>query len=384
MPEFRKNYGFLDTFFRDVIAERTERCWLIGTLYDGDVLLRDAHALVVLTRHMRERCDVSVLYVRAFGADPNASPGPGVDLIILGRPKPYSGSILARFGRRLEGQAVGKWNDPSNGTTGSSVHYGDVSFSRHELPTPGEQWWRRCDRDVGVLLFRGQFDENDMYRRMVSISGLSTFGTDCLTQVLCDERHREKLLEQVRDLAPWQNGMRPEESFEICVEFWVDNEDKLTNFLNKPDFNFRVVAVAVAGAKPFVRPPGDLAFELVPAPCDGGSVHRLGYGAVELSPMRFNAVRYLVEHPGWQPASELATAIYGAKGADDLGPLAKLICDTNKALRELCGHENSRLIISNKKKRTVAEDEGKYAIRGMWSVRGARLHGFDLTADPQR
>lgn len=382
---FRRNHGYLDTVFRDVLPERADRRWLVAVLHDDDFRLRDGRAVITLLDRLKDRGDITRHFVRAYGTDPGASPPAGTDVLFVGRPKPFASSSLSRFARHLEGKSAGRWNDPADGTTGNSIQYGDVIFSRHELPTPPEHRQRRCDRDYGLLLFRGQFDAGDPLRRAVAVSGLSSFGTDCLMQVLCDDRLRAELLRQVRELASWQPEFRPEESFEICTQFQVDGEKQLADFLNRPLFHFRVVAVAVAGGKPFVRRPLDLELELIPAPDGGGYVRRDGSSGVAIAPLRYKLLRYLVDNPGRRKISELAKYIYGAASEEECKRLVKLLFDTNQSLRRIPGLEHSHPIGSHKKRRTQPDSEGAYVLRGSWSVREPRIPAPDSGArsDPE-
>src|SRR3972149_9262182 len=114
------------------------------------------------------------------------------------------------------GNAAEAYRDPGPGRTGNSIRSRALLFSRPELVVPPEDGYRRCDRDYGVLLYRGGI-EGDPERRLVGIAGLSMLGTLGLTLVLTDDARRAELLRQVRRLAAWTPELRPSESFEVCV-----------------------------------------------------------------------------------------------------------------------------------------------------------------------
>jgi hypothetical protein len=368
---FRTNYGFLDSFFTEVIAERQGRRLLVGALYDGDLGLRDAFALVHLLPRLRHHRALEVVYVRAYSAEPDWSLAK-TDVLYIGRPKPFVPSRLS-VGKLLEAQSVGQWCDPTNGKMGNSIRYGERTFTRHELPTPPDEHYRRCDKDYGVLLFRrngSNGPDGDHDQRLAALAGLSTLATAGLALILCDDTHRRELIRQVQELAPWHADMRPEEWFEICVQISVAGEDGLKNFLNRPDFRFRVEAVAVAeGGRVMVRPPAETEFELLRG-TDGGGIVRLAGGEVPLSALRCQLVLHLRDRAQRRSTiGDICRALYDKDTYDEKAhqKAVKLIHDTNRALTRLPGLEHSKIVHCDKRTGTA---DTEYALSGSWAVSG--------------
>jgi hypothetical protein len=359
---WRAQFGFLDTFWRDVIAPRPGREWLVGALFDGDLRVRDARALELVHERLHGRRDVRYRFVRAWLADPTAA-GAYSDVFFIGRPRAYNSSGLAAFSSLLERDAVAQFRDTSTGRTGNSIRYRGLTFSRHELVVPPEDGYRRCDRDYGVLLYRGGI-EGDPERRLVAIAGLSMLGTLGLTLVLTDDARRAELLGQVRRLAPWTPGLRPSESFEVCVRISVAGEEQLATFLNCPEFRFQVEAVAVAGGEPAVRDARAAEIELVPR-ADGSGILRIeGLGEADLSPARFELIRFLHEQPDRATADvlrqELKFGKHGGKRSDQA--LTKLVHDTNRQVRRQIRGLGGAHVIRHRKK------TGRYYLAGTESV----------------
>src|SRR5581483_1437436 len=212
---FRPRYGFLDTFWRDVMQTRPGRQWLVCSLIDGELRARDAFALMAVKERLHERSDVTYQYVRAWAPGNDDLHLDDTDVLFLGRPKPFWTKSLSPIANLLERDMVGEFRDKSDGTTSNSVWYGGRRFQRRELEVSPEEH-RRCDLDYGLLLFR-TIREGNRVRRVIAFAGLSTLGTLGLTLVMTDDARRRDLLAQAEALAPWRDGLRPSESLEICV-----------------------------------------------------------------------------------------------------------------------------------------------------------------------
>jgi hypothetical protein len=341
-----RDYAWLEQFWSYVVGERAGRRWVVATLFDGDLLLRDAFAFVKLREQLSEHRNVHYRYVRAFTPAMGPSLAPNEDLLLLARPKPFTSSSLSLFAARLEAKACGRFLDPGNGTTGHSIRYQGRLFTRHELETPPEHF-RRCDLDYGILLHRRE-RIGDEEHRVVTIGGLSTLGTLGLTLILTDDARRAELIRQVRELAPWRPEHRPEESAEICVRIRVAGEDQLANILNHPEFiTFRVEAVAIPPDEVHLRDDDEVELVLLPQRQGrrGGVVRVPGAAEVKLSRARFALLRLLVE--GHAPATidELRRGLeLGGTGDKARASLAKLVHDTNLSLRSIPGLQHSRLV----------------------------------------
>ncbi|TMB49910.1 MAG: hypothetical protein E6J56_22540 [Deltaproteobacteria bacterium] len=371
MGSWTQDYGWLDNFWRDVITPG--RRWVVATLYDADIFVRDALAhAVVRERLRREGVDVRYQFVRPF--EPAATPPlePDEQLLFIGRPKPFRGSSLGTAAHRLESYARGRFVDPGDVTVGHSVRYDQRLFSRHELESaPGQL--RRSDLDYGLLLYRRE-RTGETERRLVALAGLSTLGTLGLALILTDDARRRELVRQARELLPWRAELHPEESAELCVRIHVPSEEHLANLLNAAEFAFRVEAVALAPGALGVQPQAEAEMVLVPDAQRQGGVLRLpGAAEVKLTRARFELLRMLVEEPSKATSSELCRRLGFASGSGKTAlkrrsvRLAKLVHDLNASLRAVPGLQAGRLVRFRKKQR-------RYALTGARAtvVRAAR------------
>jgi hypothetical protein len=332
------DYRWLDNFWDEVVAEREGRTWILATLYDKDILLRDGLAHALAFERLGSRRDVDCTFVQAWTREREPVPRLGQDVLFIGRAKPFARSGLGLLAVWLEAKACGLFLDHDEGTTGNVVRYGKAEFARHELEGPPELW-RRCDVDYGVLLFR-----TDGERRVAALSGLSTLGTLGLTLLLTDDRLRREFVQQVRHLAPWHERLHPEVSFEICVRIQVEGAAGLANFLNTRAFDFRVEAVAIAkgdGAQPWVQlnPQSEPELRLVPGTNGGGTVSLHG-AEVRLPTRRFKLLRRLVESQRTSTADlchylGFANGVRGKPNGREKIHLAKLVHDLNGSLARL-------------------------------------------------
>src|SRR5438128_114821 len=109
----RSDYVWLENFWHDCIRQRRGRRWEVATLIDGDLALRDGYAHSLICGCLRDRRDVDYRYVRAWAIHDDPSPlPPEVDVLFLGRPKPFAASRWADCAKRLEGRMYGHFIDP--------------------------------------------------------------------------------------------------------------------------------------------------------------------------------------------------------------------------------------------------------------------------------
>jgi hypothetical protein len=378
--------AWLEDFWDTVIAARPGRRWVVASLFEHDLNLRDAlaHALLRVRLHRR---DVDYRYVRAWLPEPGRELGEREDILFLGRTKPFTASALAPIAWRLESEARGRFRDPPDGRTGNAIRYEQRDFKRHELEAPPESY-RRCDTDYGVLLVRGGDGQ-----RVVALAGLSSLGTLGLTLVLTDDARREALADQVRRIA---EDLEPDcpETAEICVRIEVPGEQQLANFLNTLDFTFSAEAVAFSrfGADgKLVQQPvwfnmaSQPVLRLVPGEVGAGTVSVAGQPGVILTGARFTLLRRLVEAPEKATPEELCRLMFASAQKVDKGErvrLAKLVHDLNVNLRQIPGLPPGRLVRFSKR-------EGRYVLSGVGGVvagpvpaivfrrgRGVRARGY--------
>jgi len=367
------SYAWLQNFWNECIAPRRGRHWEIATLIDGDIALRDGFAHALVRRCLRERADVSYRYIRAWAMhdDPTPLP-PEVDMLFIGRPKPFAVSRLAEFAKRLEGRMYGEFIDPNNGQTGNSVRYandqGRRVFMEHELEEPFGRY-HRCDQDYGILMYRRE-EVRGAERTLVAIAGLGTLGTLLLTMILSDAAQRKELALQAGTLAPLTPRHLPRQCIELCVRVEVPGEKQLSNLLSaldspwvEPPFRFQVDAVAVAtddGKEIKIRDVTQTEMELRAAPEDQGGNVRLAHSGslIALSPQRFALLRRLAEAPEACTREALChdlglvgKAPDGRQSVPKIGALLKLVHDLNKALKQdqSIGDRNVRLVHYDKR-----------------------------------
>ena len=377
----RSNYAWLENFWRDCIRPRRGRRWEVATLIDGDVALRDGYAHSLIRGCLRDRSDVDFRYIRAWSVydDPDPLP-PNVDVLFVGRPKPFAASRLGVLARRLEGKNMyGRFIDPNTGQTGNSVGYGPPRggrfFTQHELEEPFGRYCR-CDRDYGILMLRREGVGEDT-RTLVAIAGLGALGTLLLTVILTDDTRRRRLIEQAGALAPLGRHHLPRQGIEICVRVQVPDEEQLTTLLNglssgAPAFDFRVDAVAVAmedGKRDVrIRAARSTHVELQTGDASGRGGHvRLAHTGqpVALSARRFALLRRLVEAPDQATKDALCRHLglmkkrRGGRAQPNYATLQKLVFDLNKNLKKdhAVGERNLRLVYFDRKK-------GRYVLDG--------------------
>ena len=382
MDAARSNYLWLENFWRDCIRLRRGRRWEVATLIDGDVALRDGYAHSLIRNCLQDRSDVDFRYIRAWSVydDPSPLP-PEVDVLFLGRPKPFAASRLADCAKRLEGRMYGDFVDPNTGQTGNSVRYGSPRegrfFAQHELEEPFGRY-QRCDQDYGILMYRRDRVGDDT-RTLVAIAGLGTLGTLLLAVILADDTRRTQLVRQAGALAPLGRHHLPGQCIEICVRVEVPGEEHLTNLLNilssgAPAFQFQVDAVAVAmedGKKDVrIREDGPTALELHAGDTGqrGGHVRLTHAGqAVALSGQRFALLQRLLDAPQQASKKELCRHLGllkkqrpGRRAEPNYNALQKLVFDLNKNLKkdQSVGERNLRVVRFDR-------SEGRYVLSGL-------------------
>jgi hypothetical protein len=164
---------------------------------------------------------------------------------------------LAPHAKLLERSLAGKFRESRHGTNSDSVWYDRSRFRRHELQVSSDEPRQYdVDMDYGILAWRRHEE-----RRLVTIAGITTLGTLGLVLILTNDAHRTKLYNDARAFAPWELQLRPQEAGEICVRIDVGPE-RLPTFLNRPEFDFRVEAVAIDGGTTRVRTASEASFEL--------------------------------------------------------------------------------------------------------------------------
>jgi len=338
-----RNYGWLDHFWRDVVAERTGRSWVVATLYAGDLHLRDGAAFALVCEQLHGR-RVRQQFVRAWSTALVPAPAPHEDVLLLGRPKPYAFAKPFRdFVTVLE--SPDRFPETNASVTGNKVRFDGREFRRQELESSPEERYRRCDVDYGILIIK-EVKVAGGRRRLVALAGLSTLGTFGLAMILADEERREKLLGEVRRVLPWRSEFRPHEHVEVCVRISVDGEAQLADILNTRDFRFQVEAVAMAapdGLQIGVAPEEAPQLLLIPEGngTQGGRVRVAGAPEVWLTPARFALLSRLVESPDPPTAKALSEYIDRVAGGPNGGSeaaqrsrVAKLAHDLNARLRK--------------------------------------------------
>lgn len=349
---WKRDYRWLLNFWDDVVTDRLDRVWQLNVLHNADLWLRDAMAWGLLSERMLtrgNRFDRSYVRAWAAGTQVPVAEMANRDLIFLGRTKAFDSSRLAPWAHALGSNMLAEFVDGFDGRAGNCVKYAGRTFQIRELDTPPGQP-RRVDLDYGVIGFR----ETDVFgiRRLMVFSGLTTLGTLGTTLVLVDDERRAELVSQVREVAPWNPKHRPEESFEICIRFHVDGQERLANSLNDPAFAFRVEAVAIAGVDtPYLREERlDL---LVHLPVMGrrGTVSLPGSAELPIKPAPFQLLSHLVRRNGEATPEELAADLNLLQGTEDeetkkrvRGHIAKTVHDLNQALRLLPGLPPDRVV----------------------------------------
>src|SRR5690348_11897310 len=122
--DWRTNYGFLDSFWDEVVAKRKDRKWLIVVLHDGPLFPRDAFAFWRLSARLRDREDIEFRFVRAFDPHGDAIKLDNYDILFVGRPRPVDHPSLAPYAKFLERNLTGKFRESPHGTNSDSVWYG--------------------------------------------------------------------------------------------------------------------------------------------------------------------------------------------------------------------------------------------------------------------
>jgi hypothetical protein len=350
------DYEMLVDFWRDVVAPRDGRGWIVATAYDGDFSLRDGYAWGLVQDALHGRPDVRFLYVNpAIAADP--APPAGRDVVLIGRPKLYAQSELAPLAARLAVLARGRFRDHPNGMPGDSVSYDKHVFTRRDLETWLERY-RRSDLDYAVLQIATDTVAGER-RVLVSIAGITALATLCLAILLSSRKHCETIAGELATLLPWTPELRPREYLEVCIRIEVPSEAVLRNFLNVRQMTYRVEAVFVAGAtEPRVRAE-QARLRLVPGPSQGGRVLADDADAIDLGRSRFQVLRWLVEHPEATRTEDLFEPLGLAPAPGDVAArrsasvrVAKTVHDLNALFGALPAFRD-RSAIESKKQRYV-------------------------------
>ncbi len=333
-------YAWLTRFWDDVIARRDDRRWLVATLHDGHVWLRDPMAWSDVRHVLRPRSDVDFVHVRAWSTEPAKSYS-NTDFFLIGRPKPYIGTRFMPQAHALESKAVATFHDGPRGNPGKTVSYGPrITFRQHEIEASPE-YPPRCDVDFGVLLYREDKIGTELCR-LVAVAGVGQLATSLLTRILTDDVMRASLKHQVADIAP-NPPVSPEQHTEVCVRFEIA-EDDIEDFLDHGRFKFQVEVVAFGKGAVHTRR-SERELTLVPySALEGGGIVRSDGNELKVPRERFLLLRRLVEAPEASTTPELCR--YLAETSNDplgqapAGRLSKLVHDLNKSLHRLTGIEH--------------------------------------------
>lgn len=369
------DYGFLEDFWRAVIEQRTDRRWLIATLFDGDFWLRDPLAWARAREQLQHRGDVSWRYVPAYGSE-KSDDFPSCDVLFIGRLRTYFDSALSRHAWDLDHQHQAQFNTGPRGALGNSLSYpgSGQTFTRQDLEASPPEY-RRCKLDYAILQI-ATLESAGEERRMVSIAGLSALGTMGLAMVLTDRDRRAAFVEQVRTLVPWTSGLEPERYLECCVRIEVPTELELRNFLNDPIFEFVVEVAYVAGATLGIRSREiELALRPRLLPAGSGVVSTRDSEEITLPPKRFQLLRRLVEHPDQTSTEELCDAL---EQTDAETPTAerelvaqrimKRVHDLNEVLRAMPAFGGRRPVRALKR----GGERYRYVLEARGVIRGDR------------
>lgn len=303
------DYEMLYEFWRDVVRRHDGRGWTVVASYDGDFWLRDAYAWGLVREALHGRDDVEYRYVNpALVAE--AAPESQRDLLFIGRPKLFTQSVFQPFAARLAVLAQGTFLDYPNGTPGDTLRYDAHTFRRHDLEAWPEHY-RRSDIDYAVFQLVNEEVAGER-RTLVSLAGLSAFGTACLAFLFAKPKLRARLAQQIAEMAallkPKRNvpstadpqptaALQPRAYLEVCVRISVEGDAGLRRFLNDPAVDFQVEAVAVRGAdRPAFRE--DTARIVLRPRAKGGVVSIANTDkSLDVGGSRFGLLRWLVEHP---------------------------------------------------------------------------------------
>jgi hypothetical protein len=346
------DHRWLQHFWDEVVVDDRDRIWELIAMHNAEVWLRDGYAWArlrerLLGRGPRFHC----AHVRAWAVETQIADEKmkGRDIIFLGRSKAYESSRYAPYAHLVGSKAHARFVD-IDGRLGDTVMYGKRRFTRQEFdPSPDQL--RRVKVDYGMVAFR-RGDVGFDKRRLLVIAGLSSLGTLCMTLLLVDDGLRQRLVEQVRELLPWDPKLRPDESFEICVRVDVESEQRSANFLNEPIFKFTVETVAIGDGELRLREDRG---ELVLHPRGNGrprdTVSAPGTAEVALTRTRFALLQALVVRDGAAAAEELCHdcgLLHGGESQAMVkrkkGLVARIVHDLNHTLGPLLGLQHGRLI----------------------------------------
>jgi len=279
---------------------------------------------------------------------------------------------------------VGRFIDLADGRTGNSIRYGNRVFSRHVFEEAPSAPYRRCDVDYAVLAHRREHIGGED-RHIWSCGGIGLLGTLSNAVLLFDDLRRRRVVQQIRELAPWHPRHRPEDHFEVCVRVDVRGGERLAGFLDSlargdgSAFDYRVDAVAIGtedgGKQVYLREADEPDLELEASPTgSGGSVRRRnGDSWIQLTKPRFDLLRLLALDPKNGDRKVLFREL-GILGSDeDREPtlqeknrLSKLTHDINKCLSDdrLLGLKGARAVRLDKKADRYTLGALKIVLRG--------------------
>jgi hypothetical protein len=344
-------YSWLLHVWDEILTDDPGRIWQLTVMHTASLWLRDAVAWAHLSDRLRARGDrFQVEHVRAWAVETEI-PFTAMsqrDVIFLGRTRAYESSRYHPYAHLVGSRMKARFLDV-DGRLGKTVAYGERKLTLEEFETSPDEH-PRVKVDYGIVAFR-EGNVGFEHRRLLAIAGLSTLGTVCMTLLLTDDGLRARLVEQVREVLPWDPRFRPRESFEICVRVDVEDKDRLENFLNAPAFTFSVEAVAIAGGGVRLR---DDRVRLVLHPRNGrprDTVSIPGTEEVPIPRTRFGLLQALVGRGGAATPDELCRDIGLLQGNESTtiirkkkGLLAKMVHDLNGLLARLPGLHHGRLI----------------------------------------
>lgn len=368
--ESSSHTDWLRDFWDRILGSRRGRRWEVATLIDGNIFLRDGFAYSLVFHRLYGREDVGYRYVRAYMVDAGQpSLNDEDDLVFIGRPKPFMGTVLGSFVQELEGPAVGRFCDLENGERALAIQYGWQRYERRVCDEPPFGRYRRSDRDYGIFMMRQQ-QNGAGYRTILSIGGIGSLGTLGLMVLLDDDECRRDLVTMVNDVVGWKDAHCPERHFEMCVRIEVPGRDRLDRLLHHasrrdPDlFEYGVEAVVVGSkeGKPELffcqQVRADLYLKRGRDGSEAGEVRVGENGAWRpMAPQRFAVLLAIAEDPQRASPADLCRRLGFSSGRESRlkNNLSKVVHDLNGDLtsQEFLGSRVTRPVRFNKR-------EGRY------------------------
>jgi hypothetical protein len=368
-------YRWVGDFWNTVIADRSQegRSWWVVSLTQEDLFLRDAVAHMQARDALEGREDAQFHFAPAWLSDQaSAAPKSNVDILFLGRPKPFNLSQLAKYASYLEQNMFHRIRDPASGEAGKSFKFGDLNFSSRALMEPDSPH-PRLVLDYGLLLYR-RYQKDGEDRRLVSIAGLGSLGTLGLAVLLANRARRRELQQQAESLLPSASAHQPDLWAELSVRIEVEGEEQLAGLLRGLEgggvpfsYGLQTVALPTRSGRVVYRATspvgGRLELRAASGAQEGGWVRPAGaHGWIELSPKQFRLIELIAENPGAASTKFMAQQLRSPEDPSEPGEtqrrrLAKLVHDTNASLRRGGFAAGVRVIHYSKKRDTYVLGE---------------------------